>query len=77
MSDHRPSYLTREFAVYFSTSVGGFVFLGLLLIDSGLRAHWILGIGMIYGWFVNWLQELAQARIEERWGESSREEVSA
>ena len=76
MSDQRLTYLTREFVAYVGVGTAGFTMLSLLLLDSGLRAHWILGIGMAYGWFVNWIEGLAQARTEERLGESSSEGVS-
>ena len=69
--------LTPEFAVYIGVGTLGFVVLGLLLMDSGLPAYWILGIGMVYGWVVEWLEGLAKARIDERRDGPTSEEVSA
>jgi hypothetical protein len=77
MSDHRSSYLTREFAAYMFVSAGGFAILWLLLMDSGLEAYWILAIGMAYGEAVDEIKAIAKSRMEERRGNPTSEEVSA
>jgi hypothetical protein len=75
VSDHGLPVFTQEFAVYVGVGTVGFVALALLLADNQFQIL-IFFIGVLYGWFLIWLNILAEARAQARPGESSKEGVS-